>query len=68
MFLKFVTELKELLLHNLESVTVVHNPRHCTKTSHALAVLGIECEVGTNPILDVNPICIQNIVVENTSN
>jgi hypothetical protein len=40
---------------------LVHNhPRNCNKAAHALAALGIGCEVGTNPILDVIPFCVQN--------
>jgi hypothetical protein len=59
-----VTELNELLLLNFKRAMVVHNPRHCNKATHALTALGIMCEVGTKPILDVIPICIQNIVAD----
>jgi hypothetical protein len=38
-----VTELKELLLLNFKRAMVVHNPRHCNKTTHALTALGIGC-------------------------
>jgi hypothetical protein len=62
-----VRELKELLLLNFKRVSVEHTPRNCNKAAHALTALGMRCEVGTNPILDVIPNCIQNSVVDDIS-
>jgi hypothetical protein len=36
--------------------------RNCNDVAHVLAALGRVCEIGSNPILDVIPTCIQNNV------
>jgi hypothetical protein len=62
-----VQELKELMQLNFTRVSMVHNPRECNQVAHALAILGKECEVGTNPILNDIPTCIMNIVADDIS-
>jgi hypothetical protein len=47
---------------------VNHNSTECNKAAHALAAVGRECEEGTNPILDIIPNCIMNIVADYISN
>jgi hypothetical protein len=62
-----VEELKELMRLNFIRVSMVHNTSECNHAAHALAILGKECEVGTNPILDDYPICVMNIVADDIS-
>jgi hypothetical protein len=62
-----IKELKELLQINFKRVSVMHNPRYCNKAAHALAALGGECEIRSNPILDVIPTCIQYFVADDIS-
>ncbi|KAF8646768.1 hypothetical protein HU200_065563 [Digitaria exilis] len=55
-------EIRLLLEFDFLNARIEFRPRECNRVAHSLAVLGVECPVSVDPLLDNLPSCIQVLI------